>query len=107
MAPYHRPMTETLIRGLYVSAWPLEDLLLPNLPQQRKRERDGDVWTQEVRLGSHVGHYFRPLAHHGVAHPSHLVGCRIQEDWVPIDQLCKCFRLHDPHPTDEEAVVDA
>lgn len=63
------------------------DLLVPELSHDSEAKLAGDIRPQEVGLGPDVGHDLSPLGHHGIALALHLVGTRIQQNWVLPDQL--------------------
>ena len=42
---------------ILVLVGPPQDLLRPELSHEREAERQGNIWSQEVCLGAHVGHY--------------------------------------------------
>ena len=42
---------------ILVLVGPPRDLLRPELSHEREAERQGNIWSQEVCLGAHVGHY--------------------------------------------------
>ena len=60
---------------------------MPELPHDSEAKLAGHIGSQEVGLGSNVGHDLSPLGHHGIALALHLVGARIQQDWVLPDEL--------------------